>query len=127
MSLFKKKCVKSQWKVNFNIYVFTKSILHLLNFCILQKYLLYLRSLIYKIFSSVSATLEEELFGLKNWIAKFRDELAELSDNMSCEHDEERVKLSSLKIAYNKKTKRYGVYEAERMVAMNDKLRYIHD
>ncbi|XP_065685087.1 uncharacterized protein LOC105844513 isoform X2 [Hydra vulgaris] len=72
----------------------------------------------------VDAAFKDQLFELRRYISDFRDEFAKVSDQIMCQHDEERVLLADLKRFYKNKVKRIGVYETERLVAMNDKYRF---
>ncbi|XP_065669705.1 uncharacterized protein LOC105849170 isoform X5 [Hydra vulgaris] len=67
---------------------------------------------------------KEQLFELSQYVSDFRDKFAKVTDQIVCQHDEERVLLTDLKRFYENKVKRIGVYETERLVAMNDKYRF---
>ncbi|XP_047125709.1 uncharacterized protein LOC105850908 isoform X2 [Hydra vulgaris] len=72
----------------------------------------------------VDATFKQQLFELKQYVSDFRNEFAKVTDQMVCQHDEERVILADLKRFYKNKVKRIGVSETERLAAMNDKYRF---
>ncbi|XP_065669709.1 uncharacterized protein LOC105850908 isoform X4 [Hydra vulgaris] len=72
----------------------------------------------------VDATFTQQLFELKQYISDFRNDFAKVTDQMVCQHDEERVLLADLKRFYKNKVKRIGVFETERLAAMNDKYRF---
>ncbi|XP_047125711.1 uncharacterized protein LOC105849170 isoform X2 [Hydra vulgaris] len=72
----------------------------------------------------VNDAFKEQLFELSQYVSDFRDKFARVTDEIVCQHDEERVLLTDLKRFYKNKVKRIGVYETERLVAMNDKYRF---
>ncbi|XP_065669702.1 uncharacterized protein LOC105844513 isoform X3 [Hydra vulgaris] len=72
----------------------------------------------------VDAIFKQQLFELKQYISDFRNDFAKVTDQIMCQHDDERVLLADLKRYYKNKVKRIGVYETERLVAMNDKYRF---